>query len=171
MLAIRAFPRMLVASRCFVCRPCASLASHPRLTPSRPFSTTPCRGKGGLRNLGRSKDVIDRSEKYLLPKTPARTRFAPSPTGYLHLGSLRTALYNYLLAKGTRGQFIVRVEDTDQVSFLAWRLVKDLLLTRWQQRVVGDAEKRLFDDLRWANLSWDEGAQSRLTTQKYQVLT
>jgi glutamyl-tRNA synthetase len=51
----------------------------------------------------------------LLPTTPARTRFAPSPTGYLHLGSLRTALYNYLLAKATGGQFLLRLEDTDQV--------------------------------------------------------
>lgn len=46
---------------------------------------------------------------------PARTRFAPSPTGFMHLGSLRTALYNYLLARHTQGQFILRIEDTDQV--------------------------------------------------------
>lgn len=46
---------------------------------------------------------------------PARTRFAPSPTGKLHLGSIRTALYNYLLAKRTGGQFLLRIEDTDQV--------------------------------------------------------
>lgn len=46
---------------------------------------------------------------------PARTRFAPSPTGYLHLGSLRTALFNYLVAKATGGQFVLRIEDTDQV--------------------------------------------------------
>lgn len=50
-----------------------------------------------------------------LPKEPCRARFAPSPTGSLHLGSLRTALYNYLLAKATGGQFILRVEDTDRV--------------------------------------------------------
>jgi tRNA synthetases class I (E and Q), catalytic domain len=47
---------------------------------------------------------------------PARTRFAPSPTGYLHLGSLRTALFNYLLAKRTGGQFLLRIEDTDKVG-------------------------------------------------------
>lgn len=46
---------------------------------------------------------------------PARVRFAPSPTGQLHLGGLRTALYNYLLAKKTGGQYILRIEDTDQV--------------------------------------------------------
>lgn len=51
-----------------------------------------------------------------LPNTPARTRFAPSPTGYLHIGGLRTALYSYLLAKRTGGQFVLRIEDTDQVS-------------------------------------------------------
>lgn len=67
------------------------------------------------------------------PKTPARTRFAPSPTGFLHLGGLRTALYNYLLAKNTGGQFILRIEDTDQVglclsSSLTYRRWK---LTRW----------------------------------------
>lgn len=76
-----------------------------------------------------------------LPSTPARTRFAPSPTGYLHLGSLRTALFNYLLAKRTGGQFLLRIEDTDQ------------------KRTVSDAEQRLFDDLRWAGLQWDEGPE------------
>ncbi len=62
------------------------------------------------------KKLSDRRESQRLPKCPARTRFAPSPTGYLHLGSLRTALYNYLLAKATGGQFILRVEDTDSVG-------------------------------------------------------
>ncbi|KAG8161858.1 hypothetical protein KVR01_008845 [Diaporthe batatas] len=74
-----------------------------------------------------------------LPESPARTRFAPSPTGYLHLGSLRTALFNYLLAQATGGQFILRLEDTDQ------------------KRFVEDAESRLYRDLRWAGLNWDEG--------------
>lgn len=52
-----------------------------------------------------------------VPSQPVRTRFAPSPTGHLHLGSLRTALYNYLIAKRTGGQFILRIEDTDTVGF------------------------------------------------------
>ncbi len=52
----------------------------------------------------------------LVPSFPVRTRFAPSPTGDLHLGSLRTALFNYLLAKRTAGQFILRIEDTDSVG-------------------------------------------------------
>lgn len=62
------------------------------------------------------------STRELLPSGPARTRFAPSPTGYLHLGSLRTALFNYLLAKRTGGQFLLRIEDTDQVSLKELRL-------------------------------------------------
>ena len=45
-----------------------------------------------------------------------RTRFAPSPTGYLHVGGLRTALYNYLFAKKMNGYFIIRIDDTDQSS-------------------------------------------------------
>ncbi|KAI0122639.1 hypothetical protein F4814DRAFT_409416 [Daldinia grandis] len=87
---------------------------------------------------GRTKPA-ENYYKTFLPKTPARTRFAPSPTGYVHIGSLRTALYNYLLARATGGQFILRVEDTDQ------------------SRIVEDAETRLFEDLKWAGLSWDEG--------------
>ena len=51
----------------------------------------------------------------IIPAQPARTRFAPSPTGYLHIGGLRTALFSYLLAKRTGGQFLLRVENTDQV--------------------------------------------------------
>lgn len=72
---------------------------------------------------------------------PARTRFAPSPTGKLHLGSLRTALYNYLWARRTGGQFILRVEDTDQ------------------NRLSEGAERSLFDNLKWAGLDIDEGPQ------------
>lgn len=53
--------------------------------------------------------------RHQVPDTPARTRFAPSPTGNLHLGSIRTALFNYLLAKRTKGEFLLRIEDTDQV--------------------------------------------------------
>lgn len=62
-----------------------------------------------------SPSVRAGSKKTNLPNLPARTRFAPSPTGYLHLGSLRTALFNYLLARRTGGQFLLRIEDTDQV--------------------------------------------------------
>jgi glutamyl-tRNA synthetase len=88
-----------------------------------------------------SNAAKDQKANTALPTSPARTRFAPSPTGYLHLGSLRTALFNYLLAKRTGGQFLLRIEDTDQ------------------KRTIPDAEQRLFDDLRWAGLQWDEGPE------------
>ena len=71
--------------------------------------------------------------------TPARARFAPSPTGHMHLGSARTALYNYLLARKTGGQFILRIEDTDQ------------------KRFVPGAEQELMDGLRWMGINYDEG--------------
>ncbi|NLF52564.1 MAG: glutamate--tRNA ligase [Leptolinea sp.] len=70
---------------------------------------------------------------------PARVRFAPSPTGHLHLGGARTALYDYLLAKQTGGQFILRIEDTDR------------------KRLVPGAEEELMIGLRWLGLQWDEG--------------
>lgn len=73
------------------------------------------------------------------PRKPARTRFAPSPTGVIHLGSLRTALYNYLLARNTGGQFLLRLEDTDQ------------------SRLVPGSEQNIYDSLKWAGLQWDEG--------------
>ena len=55
-----------------------------------------------------------------------RTRFAPSPTGYLHLGGLRTALYTYLLTRRNHGTFVLRIEDTDQERDGARRGGKDL---------------------------------------------
>lgn len=70
---------------------------------------------------------------------PARVRFAPSPTGHLHLGGARTALYDYLLARQTGGQFILRIEDTDR------------------KRYVEGAEQEIMDGLRWLGLEWDEG--------------
>ena len=53
-----------------------------------------------------------------IPKGKVRTRFAPSPTGYMHVGNLRTALYAYLIAKHEGGDFILRIEDTDQERFM-----------------------------------------------------
>jgi glutamyl-tRNA synthetase len=73
------------------------------------------------------------------PSTPVRVRFAPSPTGRTHLGSGRTALYDYLLARQTGGKFILRIEDTDQ------------------KRYQPAAEQELIDSLRWLGLEWDEG--------------
>lgn len=68
-----------------------------------------------------------------------RTRFAPSPTGYLHLGGLRTALYTYLYARRNGGRFILRIEDTDQV------------------REVPGAVDKIYESLRQAGLTYDEG--------------
>src|SRR3954453_7535736 len=68
-----------------------------------------------------------------------RVRFAPSPTGLLHVGNARTALYNWLFARRTGGHFILRIEDTD--------------VERSETRY----EKQLMEDLRWLGLEWDEG--------------
>lgn len=68
-----------------------------------------------------------------------RVRFAPSPTGFLHVGSLRTVLYDYLFAKSTGGTFLLRIEDTDRKRY-----------------VEGSVEK-LIESLEWAGISWDEG--------------
>jgi glutamyl-tRNA synthetase len=96
-----------------------------------------------------------------LPSTPARTRFAPSPTGNLHLGSIRTALFNYLLAKRTNGQFILRLEDTDEVRF---HLQETAQATHTlQKRTVPGAEQKLYQDLKWAGLQWDEGTPTQIT--------
>ncbi len=70
-----------------------------------------------------------------------RVRFAPSPTGKLHIGGLRTALYNYLIANQHGGEFLLRIEDTDQA------------------RYVEDAEEDLIDALQWAGLTYDEGPE------------
>ncbi len=68
-----------------------------------------------------------------------RVRFAPSPTGYVHIGSLRTALYNYLFAKQNNGEYILRIEDTDQ------------------SRYVDDAVENMLDIMKWAGIEHDEG--------------
>jgi glutamyl-tRNA synthetase len=70
-----------------------------------------------------------------------RTRFAPSPTGYLHIGGVRTALFNWLFARKHGGQFILRIDDTDQ------------------QRNVAEALAPILNGFRWLGLDWDEGAE------------
>ena len=67
------------------------------------------------------------------------TRFAPSPTGYMHIGNLRTALYSYLLSKSQGGRFILRIEDTDQ------------------ERLVEGAADVIIDTLRQTGIDYDEG--------------
>ena len=67
-----------------------------------------------------AKDISYYEEKYPerdLPEGAVVTRFAPSPTGALHLGGVRTALFNYLFAKSQNGKFILRLEDTDRTRF------------------------------------------------------
>jgi glutamyl-tRNA synthetase/nondiscriminating glutamyl-tRNA synthetase len=68
-----------------------------------------------------------------------RVRFAPSPTGHLHVGNARTALFNWLLARGRHGTFVLRIEDTDV------------------ERSTGASEAAILEDLRWLGLDWDEG--------------
>jgi glutamyl-tRNA synthetase len=70
-----------------------------------------------------------------------RTRFAPSPTGYLHIGGVRTALFNWLLARQAGGQFILRIDDTDQ------------------KRNQEEALQPILDGFRWLGLDWDEGPE------------
>lgn len=70
-----------------------------------------------------------------------RVRFAPSPTGYLHLGGLRTAVYNYLFARKNKGDFILRIEDTDR------------------SRYVEDSEKYIIDTINWLGIDYDEGVK------------
>ncbi|MDR1065081.1 MAG: glutamate--tRNA ligase, partial [Oscillospiraceae bacterium] len=74
-----------------------------------------------------------------IPRGGARTRFAPSPTGFMHLGGMRTALYAYLLAKNLGGKFFLRIEDTDQA------------------RLVEGATDAILRTLRGAGLLYDEG--------------
>ncbi len=68
-----------------------------------------------------------------------RVRFAPSPTGHLHVGNARTALFNWLMARGSGGTFILRIEDTDV------------------ERSTRESEESVLEDLRWLGLQWDEG--------------
>lgn len=68
-----------------------------------------------------------------------RVRYAPSPTGHLHIGNARTALFNYLFARHYKGKFIIRIEDTDT------------------KRNIADGERSQLDNLKWMGLDWDEG--------------
>src|SRR5215213_9919273 len=72
-----------------------------------------------------------------------RVRFAPSPTGVLHIGGARTALYNWLLARGSGGAFVLRIEDTDR------------------ERSTPENVEQILDALRWLELDWDEGPHSQ----------
>src|SRR3954469_5962770 len=78
-----------------------------------------------------------------------RTRFAPSPTGYLHIGGARTALFNYLFAQRHGGRFILRIEDTDR------------------ERSTPEAIAAIVESLKWLGLDWDEGPFFQ--TQRYDL--
>ena len=78
-------------------------------------------------------DILHRGQSQI------RVRFAPSPTGNLHVGGARTALFNWLYAKKTGGKFILRVEDTDAA------------------RSTRASEEAMIRDLKWLGLNWDEG--------------
>ncbi|MEB3283931.1 MAG: glutamate--tRNA ligase [Candidatus Sericytochromatia bacterium] len=78
-----------------------------------------------------------------------RVRFAPSPTGYLHVGGARTALFNWLFARKHGGDFVLRVEDTDQA------------------RSTDESVAAIFDGLRWLDLKWDEGPEAAQTYGPY----
>lgn len=71
-----------------------------------------------------------------------RSRFAPSPTGYLHIGNARTAILNWLFARHTGGKFILRIEDTDR------------------ERSLPEYEREIIDNLHWLGVEWDEGPES-----------
>ena len=71
--------------------------------------------------------------------TQVRVRFAPSPTGFLHIGGVRTALFNWLFARQQQGRFVLRIEDTDQ------------------SRSTGASITAILDGMRWVGLDWDEG--------------
>ncbi|KAK1132135.1 hypothetical protein K0M31_016268 [Melipona bicolor] len=88
-------------------------------------------------NIFRITNVQFMQKRYF-KKVQARVRFAPSPTGLLHLGSLRTALYNYLFARANNGTFILRIEDTDQ------------------SRCIPDAIEKIQSDLLWCGIIPDE---------------
>ncbi|MDP3245103.1 MAG: glutamate--tRNA ligase [bacterium] len=78
-----------------------------------------------------------------------RVRFAPSPTGFLHIGSLRTALYNYLFAKKNKGDFLLRVEDTDRARFVEGGL------------------ENIIKTIDWCGLEYDEGPKLKIHNTKY----
>ena len=87
----------------------------------------------------------DIEERFRLPNPDSpmmRVRFAPSPTGHLHVGNARTALFNWLLARGQGGTFILRIEDTDL------------------ERSTRESEAQILEDLRWMGLQWDEGVEA-----------
>ncbi|KAJ2547501.1 Glutamate--tRNA ligase mitochondrial [Coemansia sp. RSA 1933] len=109
-----------------------------------------CPGRHSQTVVPRLRTYTRLAESTLEPTGPVRVRFAPSPTGMLHLGGLRTALFNYLLSRRYGGSFILRIEDTDQ------------------KRLVPGATENIVRALEWAGLSFDEGPGKKGTTKYFQ---
>ncbi len=84
-----------------------------------------------------------------MPQKKIITRFPPSPTGYLHIGGARTALFNWLFARQNNGKFILRIEDTDR------------------ERSTDDATKAILESMEWLGLDWDEGPYFQ--SQRYDI--
>ena len=103
--------------------------------PARIGANLPCRFSSRSR---RGKVVMMAAAKM----APVRVRFAPSPTGSLHVGGARTALFNWLLAKKTGGKFLIRVEDTDEA------------------RSTRASEESILGDIKWMKMNWDEGPET-----------
>src|SRR5215204_6053055 len=124
----------------------AGVLKNPRmrtLLASSPLGVRRC-AKGGAVELGGSyltaKHRLQTNSRSIRRMSErVRTRFAPSPTGFLHVGTARTALYSYLSARRAGGQFLLRIEDTDT------------------ERNVADSAAGIVDGLRWLGLDWDEG--------------
>lgn len=91
-----------------------------------------------MKGSGRSLGKTGREEKNKM-EPQVRVRFAPSPTGYLHIGGARTAIFNWLYAKKTKGRFILRIEDTDV------------------ERSTEESIRGILDGLKWLGIDWDEG--------------
>ena len=93
----------------------------------------------GLDSMGAGESIAVARVALLTSRLDMRLRFAPSPTGQLHVGNARTALFNWLLARGQGGTFILRIEDTDF------------------ERSTRESERSMIEDLHWLGLEWTEG--------------
>jgi len=118
--------------------PRAFAMALPAITPSR--ARYPCHANPSPEPRVAQYAIFRASRKVLDFMSQVRVRFAPSPTGYVHVGNARTALFNWLFARHEGGAFILRIEDTDA------------------ERSKPEYERQLLADLRWFGLDWDEGA-------------
>jgi glutamyl-tRNA synthetase len=102
--------------------------------------------------MGSSRGAVETCADPMAADSPPRLRFAPSPTGALHIGGARTALYNWLAARHDRGSLVLRIEDTDR------------------ERSTEENVEQILDALRWLGLDWDEGPVSQASrSDRHQV--